>query len=437
MGKVSDNLQVAPSPEVLKPAEGAPAPPSNRRSDLSPRGLLVRQRAWWAEKELGRQFWTFFAAAFFFDLGAFIFFLLFNLYMIDRGSSEKLLGGLTSALALGSLAGTLPAGFLAQRFGLRKALLLCFVAVPVLSALRILAVGATFQIGLAFFAGAAMSIWAVSISPVLAQLTSEKTRPFAFSLVFSSGIGIGVLGGLIGGMLPGWLARILSIRASLRVTQITLLISCGVVGLGMWPIARLRLSATPAGEKKSYPRNRFLLRFLVAIALWSLVTGSLGPFFNIYFSQYLHMSVPHIGMVFSMAQLSQVLAILVSPLIYKRFGLIAGIVYTQIAAALALGGLAAVKITSGAVVMYTSYMAFQWMSEPGMYSLLMSETAPSQRSGASALNFFVVSLCSAAAAAAAGQGFARLGYPKVMSISAVLAVVAALAFHFLLSKTQS
>jgi predicted MFS family arabinose efflux permease len=128
---------------------------------------------------------------------------------------------------------------------------------------------------------------------------------------------------------------------------------------------------------------------------------------------------------------------LLSPLIYKRFGVISGIVYTQIATALALGGLAFVKVTSGAIVMYTSYMAFQWMSEPGMYSLLMSEIAPSQRSGASALNFFVVSLASAAAAAAAGQGFARLGYPQVMSITAILAVVAALAFHFLLSKTQT
>jgi len=125
---------------------------------------------------------------------------------------------------------------------------------------------------------------------------------------------------------------------------------------------------------------------------------------------------------------------LLAPLIYKRFGLITGIMYTQIATALALGCLAAVPVASAAVVMYTGYMAFLWMSEPGMYSLLMSEVAPSERSGASALNFFVISLASAIAAAAAGQGFARFGYPPVMGVTAVVALVAAVAFRVLLSN---
>jgi len=399
-----------------------------------PPALWRRLRWWWAGKGLDREFWTFFGASFCLDLGGFIFFVLYNLYMVDRGVSEKLLGWVASASALGTLAGTIPAGLLAHRFGLRKAMLLCFAAVPVFSALRTVIVSEAPQLALAFLTGASMSIWAVCISPALAQLTGEKNRAFAFSLVFSSGIGVGVLGGLFGGLLPGWLGRILPTTTSAHAMQLALLISCAIVGLGIWPAARLSLPAIPTREKKFYPRNRFLPRFLLAIGLWSLVTGSLGPFFNIYFSRHLQMSVPHIGMVFSVAQISQVVAILLAPLIYKRFGLIAGIMYTQIATALALGCLAAVPIASAAVVMYTGYMAFQWMSEPGMYSLLMSEVAPSERSGASALNFFVISLASAIAAAAAGQGFARFGYPQVMGITAALAVVAAVAFRLLLSN---
>jgi len=139
-------------------------------------------------------------------------------------------------------------------------------------------------------------------------------------------------------------------------------------------------------------------------------------------------------MVFSLSQISQVLAILLAPLIYKKYGLVPGIMYTQIATALTLGCLAAVPVASAAVVMYAGYMAFQWMSEPGMYSLLMSEVAPSERTGASALNFFVISLASTIAATLAGQGIARFGYPQVMAITAVVAVVAAVAFHLLLSN---
>jgi MFS family permease len=390
-------------------------------------------RWWWAGKGLDRGFWTFFSAAFCFDLGGFVFFLLYNLYMLDRGASEKLLGWVTGALAVGSLAGTLPAGLLARRFGLRKALLLCFAAVPVLAALRTMMVSAIPQVVLAFLTGAAMSIWAVCISPVLAQLTTEKSRTFAFSLVFSSGIGVGVLGGVLGGALPGWLGRVLPSSVPAHSMQLALLISCGVVGLGLFPTARLTLPVIPTREKKLYPRNPFLLRFLLAIALWSLVTGSLGPFFNVYFSHYLHMSVPRIGLVFSAAQLSQVFAILLAPFIYKRFGIITGIMYTQIATALALGCMATVPIASAAAVMYAGYSALQSMSEPGMFSLLMTEVAPWERSGASALTFFVISLASAVAAAGAGQGLARFGYPAVMGVTAVVAVVAAAAFRLLLS----
>ena len=103
---------------------------------MAPSTLWHGVRWWWAGKGLDNRFWTFFGAAFCFDFGAYIFFLLFNLYMVDRGASEKLLGWVTGALALGSLAGTIPAGLLAQRYGLRKALLLCLAAVPLLSALR-------------------------------------------------------------------------------------------------------------------------------------------------------------------------------------------------------------------------------------------------------------------------------------------------------------
>jgi MFS family permease len=394
-------------------------------------------RWWWAGKGLDERFWTFFGAAFCFDFGEYIFFLLYNLYMVDRGASEKLLGWVTGSVALGSLAGTIPAGFLAQRYGLRRSLLLCLAAVPLLSALRTIFVSEAPQLALAFLTGAAMSIWAVCISPTLAQLTDENNRPFAFSLVFSSGIGIGILAGLFGGVLPSWLGNIMHTPTSAHVLQFALLISCVLVALGLFPAARLKLPVMPTQEKKFYPRGRFLPRFLLAIGLWSLVTTSLAPFSNIYFSRYLHMSVLHIGMVFSVAQISQVFAILLAPLIYKRFGLVPGIMYTQLAAALCMGCLAAVPIASAAAVLYTGYAGLQWMSEPGMYSLLMSEVSVSERSGASALNFFVVSLASVIAAAVAGQGFARFGYPKVIGFTAAFAVVAAIAFRVLLSNSAT
>jgi len=391
-------------------------------------------RLWLATKNISRGFWAFFAAAFFLDLGLYIFFLLYNLFLLDRGFKESFLGLVTSASAIGSVAGTIPAGMLARRFGLRKALLLCLTVVSLIFALRAVVGGEAPLLALSFLGGAVFTIWAVCISPAIAQLTSPQNRSFGFSLIFSSGIAIGVLGGQIGGHLPGWLAQIGPSVSTVRAKQVSLLIACGMVALATWPIARLRFASAPAPERKFYPRNPFLLRYLPAIALWSLAVGAFAPFFNVYFSQHLRMPVKQIGTVFSVSQLSQVLAILAAPVIFRKFGLVTGIVYTQIASALALGCLAAVTRVPTASVIFIGYTAFQWMSEPGMYTLLMNQVTASEQTGASALNVLVVNLSQAIAAMAAGASFARFGYLVVLSVTAGVGLVAAGLFRFLLGR---
>jgi predicted MFS family arabinose efflux permease len=74
---------------------------------------------------------------------------------------------------------------------------------------------------------------------------------------------------------------------------------------------------------------------------------------------------------------------------------------------------------------YVIYMAIQWMSEPGMFTLLMNKMSPEERSGASALTFLVMSLSQSFAAATAGASFTRFGYPAVLSVTAVVALAAA------------
>jgi predicted MFS family arabinose efflux permease len=129
-----------------------------------------------------------------------------------------------------------------------------------------------------------------------------------------------------------------------------------------------------------------------------------------------------------------VLAILAAPVIFRKFGLVTGIMYTQIASALALGCLAGVTRVSTASVIFIGYTAFQWMSEPGMYTLLMNQVAASEQTGASALNFLVVNLSQAVAAMAAGASFVRFGYLAVLGVTAGVGLVAACLFRFLLGR---
>jgi predicted MFS family arabinose efflux permease len=334
-------------------------------------------------------------------------------------------------MAAGSIAGTLPAGILASRRGLRFAALTCFFAAILVFSLRAVVLAVPAQVILAFAAGATLSIWAVCISPMVAHLTSERSRPFAFSLIFSSGIGTVALGNLIGGSLPGLIARQLHVGSANRIV---LLLCCAIVCLGLRPLWRLQTGSTaPVETRRALPRlHPFLFLFLPVVAVWGLVTGSFAPFANVYFARHLHMPLAQIGVVFSAAQIAQVAAVLLAPLVFRRFGLISGIIYMQIATGLALASLAAAHGTVATSFLYVGYTAFQWMNEPGLYSLLMDRVPQSARSDASAWNVLVASCSQAVAATLAGSAFLRFNYPTVMVMIGAIALLAACSSQFLL-----
>ena len=393
-------------------------------------------RFWWGTTELGAPFWTYFAASFAFDFGMFIFFFLFNLFLLDCGYRENFVGLVTSVSAVGGIAGTIAGGVMAQRFGLRRTLLFCFAFVPLVSIFRLLLISRFPQLGLAFLSSMVGAISAVCYSPALADVTNMRNRAFTFSFVGATLIGIGFLAGLVGGNLPGWVGRLEPSAALVHQNQVALLVACGISAIALWPASHLRFTSVPAKVHKLYPRNPFLLRYLPAVAVWALVTGSFSPFFNVYFAQYLRMPVNRIGVVFSFSYVTQVVAILATPVIFRKFGLVTGIMYMQIATALSLGLLATAPGARSAAIIYTGFMAFQWMSEPGMETLLMNEISPTERSGASALNLLVISSAQAVVAVIAGASFARFGYPPVLAAIGIVALISAVLFRGLLGGSK-
>jgi Major Facilitator Superfamily len=340
-------------------------------------------------------------------------------------------------MSAGSLAGAIPAGKLIQKYGLRSILLLCIVfAVAVFSA-RALWVGYPIQLGLAFLSGISLSVWAVCLSPSIAQLTTERQRPFAFSLFFSLGIGVGAIAGLAGGRLPGWLAGAPPLFHAVQPERAVLLLSCGLVGLSLWPAATLRFAGADLPTRATPFLSPFLLRFLPAIAVWSLVTGSFSPLANVYFVHYVRLSLPQIGTIFSLSQLVQVFAVLAAPFIFRRWGLVSGIVGMQCATALFLSSLAIFHSPLLAGGAYVGFTAVQYMNEPGTYSLLMNNVPAEQQAGASASSSLVIAAMEVIAAALAGEVFAKYGYPIGLNGIAMIAVAAAILFWMLLGRRHS
>jgi predicted MFS family arabinose efflux permease len=369
---------------------------------------------------------------FFFDLGLSTYFFLFNLFLIGHGVTEKSLGQISSAMSIGILVGTLPAARVANWFGLRTAMQISFVVLSTVCVLRATIMNIPIQLLLAFLSGMGFSIWAVCLCPAVAQLSSERARPFAFSLIFSLGIGVGALGGIAGGSLPGWFSHLSGYGETFDSRRLVLLLSSGFVVVGMLPLSKIKFTLAASSAKVRRTFHPFLVRFLPAIAIWSFVTGSFGPFANVYLARHLQMPLYEIGLVFSVSQLAQVVGVLVAPWALRRAGSIAGIAGMQVATSIALLALAITRSSLGGALGYVAFNSFLYMSEPGMYSLLMSKVPVEERSSASAVNALVMSGCQAIAAVLAGWTITKLGYPRMLSLTAGIAILAAGLFWKLL-----
>jgi predicted MFS family arabinose efflux permease len=101
------------------------------------------------------------------------------------------------------------------------------------------------------------------------------------------------------------------------------------------------------------------------------------------------------------------------------------------AAALALGALATGPTGMAATALFWSYAAFQWMTDPGINTLLMNRVREAERSGAAAMMMLAAFVAQFVASWAGGAAIARFGYPAMLACAAGLAAVAAIAFRWL------
>jgi MFS-type transporter involved in bile tolerance (Atg22 family) len=227
------------------------------------------------------------------------------------------------------------------------------------------------------------------------------------------------------------------------VKRLILIASCAVALAGLIPVLRLQVpSEKVASADTRKPTlstwlragrlHPFLLRFLPAMALWSAVLAAFTPFANIYLTRNLHIPMASIGLIFSTVQVVQLCLGFAAPVLFRNFGLLNGIVASQIVAAIVLGILAGAHNGRLAIALYLIFSAAQWMSSPGLYNLLMSEMPDGERSTAAAMTLFLNALGGAAATALAGVLFTRFGYPPVLLGIAAMAMAVSIVFRFLI-----
>ncbi|HLY18530.1 MAG TPA: hypothetical protein VKR61_14965, partial [Bryobacteraceae bacterium] len=178
------------------------------------------------------------------------------------------------------------------------------------------------------------------------------------------------------------------------------------------------------------PRSRFVVRFLIVWAVWNLATGAFNPFFTTFFAR-LKTPVERIGLIMSGSQLAQVVALTLAPFVLKKMGLVSGTAAMLMATALAMGGLAAVPAGWAITALFMTYTACQWMTDPGINTLLMDRVREQERTGAAALMMLVSFGAQFVASFAGGAAIASFGYSTLLACAAGLAAVAAIMFRSL------
>lgn len=378
---------------------------------------------------LDKNFRAFYVASLLVDLGLCLYFFLFTLFLVAHRVSERDIGYITASLTAGTLAGTIPASMLARRVGLQKMLLLYVLSAPVCLALRTFLLAVPIQICFGFLAGVTMSIWSVCFSPTLAKLTTPENRAFSFGLFVATGIGAGALSGVVGGYLPRLAG---SLNSRLDGLRIGLWFACFFVSLASIGVIRLRTPRETTTAHDPAKTSGFLIRFLLAAAVWSFSMGFFTPFATVYLSRRLGLSFAHIAEAYTVAQIFQVAAVLLAPLLYRRAGLIRGIALTQIATGLALFYLSRITGRTGAVTIYVLLTTLQYMGGPGVAALLMNNIPERNRSHAAGLQNLVNLAAQAFATAVAGRLFERFNYAKPLALNAGISILAATLFYCLL-----
>ena len=368
-----------------------------------------------------------------------IFSVIFNLYLVEAGFSEGFVGRAISINALGLALCALPAGWLAERWGRRRCLMLGILLEAAGHVLRASTTSQGLILGAGLVAGAGQSFFQIAALPFLSEQSTPRERTHLFSTFFASALLAGVFGSALGGALPSFVRALspgLSLFGAYRVTLVAGALLASAAAL---PLAAMRGLQEVKRSHHDAPPSREDQRKLVPIALNALLIGMgaglVIPFMNLYFKDRFACSSAQIGGFFSVAQVVTALAALIGPALARRFGKLRTAVASELLSLpflVTLGGERRLPIT---VASFWLRATFMQAATPLLQAFVMEVLPADLRARASSLNNMVWNLGWAASATAAGLIIERFGYAMPFYFTATLYLTAASTFFFAFRRT--
>ena len=351
-----------------------------------------------------------------------------------EGVSVTDLGVLLTTSALSSVIFSIPFAVLSDRHGRRRIMLIgaflaaCVTVIPGITT-NFLVLEVSAVIG-----GVADAMFLSTWNAYLADSTTEETRPAAFSLSFMTFTVASGIGSAIPGLFP---FLPLSLDLAHRVFFVTL----GLLGL-FTPFSVFKWVAS---KKPKFSRQGILPRkslgiiakFSAANLLIGLGAGLIIPLIPTWF--YLRFNATDVfsGPLIAVSYIVMGFAAGFSPRISKRFGLVGGIVLTQLLSTVFLIAMPFSPSAEMAASLYVVRSTLMNMSSPLSDTFIMNLIAEDERATASSFNAVIWRLPNAATTVVGGSllGGGNLSLPFYLCAS--LYMVSVFLFYGLFRKVSN
>ena len=361
--------------------------------------------------------------------------VLFNLYLLQLGFDEVLIGQTIAATALGTMVGGIPSGMLYNRVGGRWSFSLGILLIALTRLVLLLVVTPLPLIVVSFFGGIANAIISTVWLPFMADETNEHERTYLFSLNDMLWTIAEMVGSLLGGFAPALFMTYLALTTMAISQRISMIVALDLSLLSLIPILAMRTTSRlqdeeaeqikPEKPKKgmAISRRRGFVGSACVIFFVGLIMG-IGGFQNVYFSEFHKASDGQIGLFFALSRVTGLISISTLPSIANRLGLVKTNLLFGIVTAPFFFLLGFPLPLLGAVPIFlVGYGLFRanWML---YFNLVMEVVPPRDRGTQAGLRVVSAFLASSIAGVAGGWIIVQMGYGLLFSVSALASLAA-------------
>jgi MFS family permease len=284
-------------------------------------------------------------------IGGNFFWFLFTLYLGELMYSPATIGIILMIMGFTSTLPLLPAGYLGDRFGRRRMILIGLAMNVVSPIIVVFMQGFLFLCIGAVLWGFGSSFYGPSFLALMAEKVSDRKRKYLFSLQSFVGMISGACTLLVAGFMPRFLADVANIALT-DGYRMTFLLGAIVLGL-QFPILltlkeeRKEPLTFKALAKGKVPNGReippipwkTLVMLCLPMVLIGIGAGLIVPFFQLYFIWRFDTPVEIIGILFAITQFFWGLAYLIMPYVSDSIGSVRAITIVQTFAIFALVGI--------------------------------------------------------------------------------------------------